>query len=167
MSGFLFDQLTDFKKDLMREVKEKFPEDTKVFLKGEAKKLLGLARKNGQKEVGTSKGLKKNWSAAKSYHRGWKVGRVYKYSGSDLCIRVYNKARHSHLVEYGHANVPRGTKRATTVKGRAEQLKNRKVSGSTDGAFVLTFTEPEFKSEWLNDAEQFMYEHLKNAFEGK
>ena len=167
MDGFLFDQLTDFKKDLMREIQQKFPEDTKVFLKGEAKKLLQLARKNAKKEVGTSKGKKKDWVASKSYHRSWKVGKVYKYSGSDLCCRVYNKARHSHLVEYGHANVPRGTKRATTVKGRQQQLKSRKVTSVTDGTFVLTFTEPEFKSQWLSDAEQFMYEHMKSAFEGK
>ena len=162
-SGFLFNQLSDLKKDIMSDIKNTFPDDAKKFIKDEAKKLLKVAKADAKREVGTSQGKKKNWDKNKSYHSKWKTGRVYKYSDNDLCCRVYNSAKHGHLVEYGHVNVPRGTKRATTVKGRQEQLKTRKTSGYTDGAFILTFAEREFTSQWLNDAEQFMYDHFNGA----
>lgn len=167
MDGFLFDELSEFKKKLMREIKVKFPDDTKKFIKSEAQKAKKLAQKIGKKRVGTSKGVKRNWSAEKSYHKRWKSGKVYKFSADDLCCRVYNSAPHGHLVELGHANIPRGTKRATTVKGRAEQKASQKASGYTLGKLVVAETEAEFMSEWLSDAEQFMYEHMKSAFEGK
>ena len=31
--GFLFDELSDFKKDLMRDIKENFPKETEKFIK--------------------------------------------------------------------------------------------------------------------------------------
>ena len=167
MSGFLFDELSELKKNIMREIKDKYPEDTKKFIKQEAQKAKSLARKIGKKRVGTSKGLKKNWSADKSYHKRWKVGKPYKYSENDLCCRVYNSAPHGHLIELGHANIPRGTKRATTVKGRQEQKANQKASGYTLGKLVVAETEVEFLSDFLTDAEKFMFEHITDALNGK
>lgn len=167
MTGFLFDELSDLKKNIMREIKEKYPEDTKKFIKSEAQKARNLARKIGKKRVGTSKGLKKNWSAEKSYHRRWKSGKPYKYSEGDICCRVYNSAPHGHLIELGHANIPRGTKRATTVKGRQEQKASQKASGYTLGKLVVAETEVEFLSDFLTDAEKFMYEHFTGAINGK
>lgn len=167
MSGFLFDELSDLKKNIVRDIKNKFPDDAKKFIKQEAQKAKKLAQTIGKKRVGTAKGLKKNWSAEKSYHKRWKSGRPYKYSESDLCCRVYNSAPHGHLIELGHVNIPRGTKRATTVKGRLEQKKNQKGTGYTLGKLVVAETEVEFKSQWLDDAEKFIYEHLTNAINGK
>lgn len=160
MSGFLFDDLSDLKKNLLRDIKDKFPEDSKKFIKSEAQKAKKLAQKIGKKRVGTSKGLKKNWSAEKSYHKRWKSGKVYKFSADDMCCRVYNSAPHGHLIELGHANIPRGTKRATTLKGRIGQKKLQKASGYTLGKLVVAETEVEFTSQWRDDAERFIYEHF-------
>lgn len=36
--GFLFDELSEFKKDIMRNINNVYPDETKKFLKEEAKK---------------------------------------------------------------------------------------------------------------------------------
>lgn len=166
-SSFLFNALSDAKKDLMRAAKEKFPEETKKFLKEQAKKMRKLSRKIGKQEVGTSKGKKKNWVASKSYHQKFKIGKIYVYGENDKCIRVYNSAQHAHLIEYGHINIPRGTKRATTRKGRIEQAKNRKGTGLTLGRLVFKLAETEYKSQFLDDANMFLYQFVDDTINGK
>lgn len=166
-TGFLFEALSDAKKDLMRAAKEKFPKETEKFLKEQATKLRKKSRKVGRQEVGTSKGKKTNWIPQKSYHQKFKIGKIYVYGESDKCIRVYNSAPHAHLVEFGHVNIPRGTKRATTRKGRIEQLKNRKGSGLTLGRYVFTLAEIEYKSQFLDDTNTFLYQFVEDTINGK
>lgn len=157
--GFLFEKLSEFKQNLMREIKESFPKETEKFIKTEAQKCLKVARKVARKEVGTSKGKKKDWIDKKSYHKGFKVGKPYKYA-NDLCCRAYNKAPHAHLIEYGHVNVPRSSKRATTRAGRAEQATQQRGTGFTMGKLVFKIAELEFITQFLNDAEAFMFEYF-------
>lgn len=164
--GFLFEELSEFKQNLMRDIKENFPKETEKFIKEEAQKCLKVARKVARKEVGTSKGKKKNWIDKKSYHKGFKVGKPYKYA-NDLCCRAYNKAPHAHLIEYGHVNVPRSSKRATTRAGRAEQTTQQRGTGFTMGKLVFKISELEFISQYLNDAEAFMYAHFDETTSGK
>lgn len=166
-NGFLFNELSEAKQNLMRAAKEKFPEETKEFLKEQAKKLRQKARKIGKRDVGTSKNKKKNWISQKSYHQKFKIGKIYIYGESDKCIRVYNSASHGHLVEYGHVNIPRGTKRATTRKGRIEQLKNRKGTGITLGRYVFTLAEIEHTTQFLEDANMFLYQFVDDTINGK
>lgn len=166
-TGFLFENLSEAKKDLMRSVKEMYPKETAKFLKEQATKLRKVSRKVAKQEVGTSKGKKKNWIASKGYHQKFKIGKIYVYGENDKCIRVYNSAPHSHLVEYGHINIPRGTKRATTRKGRIEQAKNRKGSGITLGRYVFTLTEIEYKSQFLSDTNDFLYQFVDDTINGK
>lgn len=166
-TGFLFDSLVDTQKDLMRAVKESFPKETEKFLKEQAKKLRKKVKKVGRQEVGTSKGTKKNWTAKKSYHQKFKIGKIYVYAENDKCIRVYNSAPHAHLVEQGHVNIPRGTKRATTRLGRIEQLKNRKGTGMTLGRYVFTLAEIEYKSQFLSDTNEFLYQFVDDTVNGK
>lgn len=164
--GFLFGELSEFKQDLMREIKETFPKETEKFIKTEAGKCVKVARKVAKKEVGTSKGIKKDWVETKSYHKGFKVGKIYKY-GNDLCCRAYNKSPHAHLIEYGHVNVPRSSKRATTRAGRAEQATQNRGTGFTMGKFVFKLAEMEFLSEYLDDAEKFMYQYFDDTTKRK
>jgi len=143
--GFLFGELSEFKQDLMRDIKQNFPKETAKFIKTETGKCLKIARKIGKKFVGTSKGTKKNWIESKSYHSGFKVGKVYNY-GNDLCCRAYNKAPHAHLIENGHVN----------------------VDGSfTAGKMVFKKAELEFMTDYLNDAEVFMYQYFDETSKGK
>ena len=160
--GFLFGELSEFKQDLMRSIKNDFPKETENFIKNEASKCLQVAKKVAKKEVGTSKGKKKNWIESKSYHKGFKVGKPYKYS-NDLCCRAYNKSPHAHLIENGHVNVPRSSKRATTRAGRAEQAKQQRGTGFTMGKFVFKLAELEFVNQYLTDAEMFMFQFFDNT----
>lgn len=164
--GFLFGELSEFKQNLMRDIKENFPKETEKFIKNEARKCMKVAKKIGKKEVGTSKDTKKNWIESKSYHKGFKVGKIYKY-GNDLCCRAYNKSPHAHLIEYGHVNVPRSSKRATTRAGRAEQAKQNRGTGFTLGKLIFKKAELEFITEYLNDAEEFMYQYFDETSKGK
>jgi len=164
--GFLFGELSDFKQSLMQDIKQNFPKETEKFIKDEAKKCLKVARKVAKREVGTSKGTKKNWIESKSYHKGFKVGKTYKYS-DDLCCRAYNKSPHAHLIEYGHVNVPRSSKRATTRAGRAEQATQNRGTGFTMGKLVFKLAELEFLTQYLDDAEAFMFQYFDETTSGK
>lgn len=159
--GFLFDELSDYLQNFLRDMMKKFPEEAEAFLKTESQKCLNVARKVAKKEVGTSKGKKKDWIDKKSYHKGFKVGKPYKYS-SDMCRRVYNKSPHAHLIEYGHMNVPRSSKRATTRAGREQQKRERAQGKNTFtlGKFVFKTAEMEFSEQFYLDADKFMHEHF-------
>ena len=41
--GFLFDELSEAKKDILQSISEIFPEESSQFIKEEARKLLGIA----------------------------------------------------------------------------------------------------------------------------
>lgn len=160
--GFLFDELSEFKQNLMRDIQKNFPKETEKFIKQEAGKLVKVAQKVAKKEVGTSKGKKKNWNEAKSYHKKFKVGKTYKYS-DDLCCRAYNSSPHAHLIEYGHVNVPRGNARATTRSGRAIQATQSRGTGFTQGKLVFKLAELEFISQFLDDSEKFLFEYFDDT----
>lgn len=99
--GFYFDELSDFKKDLLNEANKLFPKETEKFLKTECQGLLKVVKRVAKANVGTAKGTKKDWQTQKSYHKRFKVGKKYFYNG-DLSQRVYNGSPHGHLIEYGH-----------------------------------------------------------------
>lgn len=160
--GFLFDELSEFKQNLLRDIKDVFPKETQKFLKTEASKCTKVARKIARRKVGTSKGKKKNWIDSKSYHKKFKVGKIYDYSG-DMCCRAYNSSPHAHLIEYGHVNVPRGSKRATTRKGREEQSKQSRGVSFTEGHLIFKVAEMEFMTDFLNDTESFLFEYFNNT----
>ena len=63
--GFLFDELSEVKQDILRSIKKLYPKESENFLKKEAKKLLKTTKKVAKKEVGTSKDTKKNWDEKK------------------------------------------------------------------------------------------------------
>lgn len=162
--GFLFDELSEAKQDILRAINKAYPKESEKFIKNEAKKLLKTTKKVAKKEVGTSKGKKKNWDEKKSYHKKFKVGKKYDYDG-DTCVRVYNSSPHAHLIEYGHRNIPRGQKRATTREGRKND--NRKATGFTMGKLVFDIASLEFEPEFKTDCELFMSEYVDDTIRGK
>ena len=150
--GFLFNELSEAKQNILRSINNLFPEESAKFLKDEAKKLLKLVKKTAKKEVGTSKNSKTDWDESKSYHKRFKVGKKYKYDNDD-CIRVYNSARHAHLIEYGHRNVSRSD--------------NNKVSGFTLGKLIFDISALDFEPEFRNDCETFMTQFVDDTIRGK
>ncbi len=139
MDGCIFDELTDFQKDLFKEASTLFPEETDKFLKTEAKELSNYQKSIAKNLVGTSKGKKKNWKPQKSYHKRFKVGKIYKYTSDEKSIRAYNGAPHSHLIEYGHK----------TVNGKF-----------VPGRHVIAASENGYKNKFLKNCETFLSEHF-------
>jgi len=150
--GFLFDELSDFKQNIMRDIQKKFPDETSKFIKSEAKKLSKVAKKIAKREVGTSKDEKKNWQADKSYHKRFKTGKVYKYAENDYCVRAFNSAPHAHLIEYGHI--------MTDHQGKP-------TGKFIFGKSIYKQAEIEFMSQWLYDCEDFMTQYVEHTTKGK
>jgi len=149
--GFLFDELSDFKKDILRNIAKVYPEEAKDFIKTEAKKVLKITKKIARKQVGTSKGKKKKWVETKSYHKRFKVGKPYKYAENDLCVRAFNSSRHGHMIEYGHI--------------QTDHDKNP-TGHFVLGNFIFKQAEIEFLTQYLNDCEEFMGKFVENTVKG-
>lgn len=152
MSGFLFDELSEFKQNLMKDVQEKFPKEYEKFLKDEAKTIKKTAQKIAKKEVKqgdlhTRYNKKKQKEISTNYHKNFKIGKKYNYDGN-VCIRVFNSARHAHLIENGHVLYSHG-----------------KAVGFVLGKMVFKITEYESKTQFLNDAEKFLYEYFDKTTE--
>ena len=152
MSGFLFDELSEFKQDLMKDVQEKFPKEYEKFLKDEVKTIKKTAQKIAKKEVKqgdlhTRYNKKKQKEISTNYHKNFKIGKKYTYDGN-VCIRVFNSARHAHLIENGHVLYSHG-----------------KPVGFVLGKMVFKITEYESKTQFLNDAEKFLYEYFDKTTE--
>ena len=132
-SGFFYDELTDFNKEMMDLAEKGFPAETDTFLRREGRKLTALQKRTAKQDTGTSKGKKKDWKKETSYMSGFKTGKIYKTSDGKK-VSAYNKARHGHLVEYGHK-----TKNGKYVHGR----------------YVIASASNEFKHIFENDCEKF------------
>ena len=138
--GVDFKELTDFQEKLLKEVDTLFPKETAQFLKNEGKKLSEVQKNIAKNVVGTSKGKKKNWKADKSYHKKFKTGKIYNYSG-DKCVRAYNGSPHGHLIEYGH------------------KTQNGKF---VPGKHVIEQSENKFRNDFIEDCENFLGEYFDN-----
>lgn len=165
--GFLFGELTDLQKDMMRGIDELFPKETNKFLKEQATKLRKRTKIVAKRYVGTSKGKKKNWVSSKSYHQKFKIGQIYHYEDDDKNIRTYNNSQHGHLLEYGHWNVSKNIKRPTTRQARKIHQKTVKPTSFTKGYGVLKLAENEYSSLFLSDANEFLYQFVDDTVNGK
>lgn len=148
MSGFLFNELSEFKQDLFREIEELFPEETDKFLFEEAKKFKKEVQKVAKKnvkahELHTRFDEKKQKDVSTNYHKNFKIGKKY-VRGESRCLRVYNAARHAHLIEYGHVIYN----------------KSGGPYGFTLGKFVFKEAELNFESQFKDDVEKFLYNSL-------
>lgn len=149
--GFFFDELTDFKKDLLREAKSLFPKETKKFIKTEGRALSKVAKTIAKQIVGTAKKTKKNWKYKTSYHAGFDSSTVFESSG-DICCKAFNHAPHSKLIEYGHAQVPRGKKGKSNKGGQPR--------GYTEGLYVFEKAKNSFSPTFERDCNEFLGQYF-------
>lgn len=100
LGGLDVSELSDFSKDLIQLATTTFPQESKKFMRTEGNKMRKEIVKTAK-----SKGIKKKTG---NYLRGIKRGKVYKYDGDEIAVRVYhknmdkNQQPHGHLIEYGH-----------------------------------------------------------------
>ena len=144
MSNFLFDELSSFKQDLLRDVQKNFPEEMNDFIKQEAqelkKEVQKVANSNVNKGDAHYRTDKKGRKKSTNYHKNFKIGKKYE-RGDNKCIRVFNSARHAHLIEYGHVSANKYGE-----------------NGFVTGKFVFKEAEINFSPQFKDDAEKFLYE---------
>ena len=136
--GFFFEELSDFKKDLLREAGKVFKKETETFLKQEARKLSNIQKKIAKQDVGTT-----GKNDDKSYHKRFKVSKLYG-TEYEKFIKALNSAPHSHLIEYGHK-----TQNGKFVQGR----------------YVIKSSENQFKNEFVDDCDKFLSEYFDDLGE--
>jgi hypothetical protein len=139
--GFYFEELTEFKQDLIKSVKELYPKETKKFIKDEAKKLTKKTQAIAGDIVKTT-----GKNGNKSYHKQFKTGKTYKYYGDDICCRAYNSSPHAHLIENGHKN---------------------KDGSFTLGRYPFKIAQTEFKGEFEKDCDTFLGQYVDDTVNGK
>lgn len=136
-----FHELTEFQKDVLKSANDRFPKQARNFMQrvGNALKssiMAGYKAKTNRKTGNLRKGLKR--------------GKSYKYNGNEWQVRVYNKAPHAHLLEYGH--------RFRTIKRRGwkytgKYVAGRHVVGAAAEAFPGTYNRmcEEFVDQFLKE----------------
>ena len=132
-------ELTEFKARILKNANDQFPKQARNFMTR-----IGNAFAKQVKAGYDAKTKKKTGNL----RRGVKRGKSYKYNGNEWQVRVYNKAPHAHLLEYGH--------RFRTIKRRGwkytgQYVKGRHVVGSAAAAFPPVFEKmcDEFVDELL------------------
>lgn len=132
--GFFFEELSEYKQDILEKIAVKYPKETEKFLKEQGKNLSKVQKRIAKQDVGTSKKY-----GSKSYHKSFKVGKIFDYEG-EKSIRAYNSSRHEHLVEKGHK-----TENGKFVQGR----------------YVMKSSQNEFKSDFYKAADEFITDFIK------
>lgn len=135
--GFNTNELTKFEKKLLSLANDTMPKESKKFIKKETNK---LNTKN--KSVYKSKGIGEETG---NLIKGFKAGKVYKYSGA-WSGRAYNSSSHAHLLEKGFIWTPH--------KG---QSGNEKF---IPGFHFMEDAARAFQSSYYNDIEDFIDEVL-------
>lgn len=155
--GFIYDELSDFRKDLLNQINNLYPKASKNFIWAEGRKLQKLQKKIAKQDVGTT-----GKNGDKSYHKKFECTKPTK-NGDDLYVKAQNTAPHAHLIEYGHMNVPRSEKPATTREGRKRQQAERIAKGTytyTQGKYVMKKSEMQFPKTYEEDCEKFLYKYF-------
>lgn len=124
-----FHELTEFQRDVIKSANENYPREAKNFMQRAGNALAKSVRAGYRAKTGRKTG---------NLRRGVKRGPAYKWNGNEWQVRVYNRAPHAHLLEYGH--------RFRTIKRRGwkytgQYIKGRHVVGSAAEAFPPVFNE--------------------------
>lgn len=129
----------DYEKSLLKLNEALTNTEARKFLKKQGKalqkKTLEMAQRKTKKRTG-------------NYIRGIKAGKVYKFDGAFAC-RVYSKAPHAHLIEYGHKIVN----------------KNGEIKGYQRGLYVFDDAKKAFEDEFSEALNNYVDEVCKkNGF---
>lgn len=139
-NGIRAEGLDKFTTDLLKTL-SKYPKVAEKFLKDEGNELRKRVRAKAKEKIGKKTG---------NYMKGFDKTKP-KVTKKVCLIKVFNKAQHSHLIEYG------------TVKRSTEKGANR---GFMKGAFILDETAREFEEQFSEDVENKLVDELldKGAF---
>lgn len=133
--GFDIQELDNYTRNLLNLAEKKMPKESRKFLIKEAAKLRVKTRAKANSTIRKKTG---------NYMKGFKRGKVYKYQGKELAVRVYNSSPHAHLIEHGH--------RQYNSRG-AE-------TGFTPGKHILEEATKEFQNTFYDDCENFIDDML-------
>lgn len=139
-TGFYFDEMENFKKDLLQKTAKNFPDETNKFLKSQQNGLCKEMQKVA-KQVVKHTGKKSGSKFYKDYHKSFKVGKIYERDGN-LCGRTYNNARHAHLIETGHKN---------------------KDGSWQEGKHVMEISKTNYKDTFYKEVEDFLFNEIDKA----
>ncbi len=93
-----------------------FPNETKKFMKKEAREFRNHAKKKARTAVKRRTG---------NYLKGFAAGKtVYSWSDSEYNIRVYNSSPHAHLIEFGHELVGHEPNKVRIGRVKAYEVMN-------------------------------------------
>lgn len=156
MDGLNFSELTSFKRELIEDIAQDFPQDVQKFLDKEKRKLLKEVKKIAKANVGKKTG---------NYYKSLKAGKThYNKKSKDIYTKVYADekiAPHAHLIENGHLNVARGESKKKI--GRRSG-KGGKAIGFTLGKNIFKKAEMSFQSTYESDVNEFLGEYIRENF---
>ena len=93
-----------------------FPNETKKFMKKEAREFRNHVKKKARTAVKRRTG---------KYLKGFAAGKtVYSWSDSEYNIRVYNSSPHAHLIEFGHELVGHEPNKVRIGRVKAYEVMN-------------------------------------------
>ena len=101
--GFDMSELSGFSRHLLDLAQDRFPQETKQFLRKQGSELNKQTKTLAKERVGKKGKGGGDKPADKRYLSGFKRGKAYKHEASNsFAVRVYNTRPHAHLIEYGH-----------------------------------------------------------------
>ncbi|MED5017928.1 HK97 gp10 family phage protein [Paenibacillus chibensis] len=127
--------LSDFTGRLLHLADVQFPKESRRFMQQEGNKLRRITAAKARRLVKRRSG---------KYLKGIKRGKVYKYKGQELAVRVYDSSPHAHLIEHGHRQVTKDGREVGFVRGKKVFEKSR----------------AEFADTFAQDCEDFVDEML-------
>lgn len=164
--GFLFGELSEFKQNLLHDIKTDYPKAIEKFIKQEARKCSRVAKKIAKRDVGTAKGKKKDWVDTKSYHKRFDSSSVFKFSTGEYGCKAFNNARHAKIIENGHINVPRGEGKKNHDKKKRRSGKGGQGHGFVPGKFIFKKAELEYAPQFEKNAENFVDDFFNKMISG-
>lgn len=114
---FDFSGINAFTGQLLQMAEVQFPKDARRFMQQEGNKLRRVTAAKARQLVKRKTG---------NYLKGIKRGKVYKYQGEELAVRVFDSSPHAHLIEHGHRQVTKDGREVGFVRGQKVFEKSRR-----------------------------------------
>ncbi len=120
-----------------------FPDETKKFMKKEARDFRAFAIRKAKTAVNKITG---------NYLKGFAAGKkVYEWSDAEYNIRVFNRAPHNHLIELGHALVGHKPNKVKIGRVKAYEVINN----------AMAEWQNQFEADVENDLVDFVIKELE------
>lgn len=141
MAEAVFDthELERWNKELVKFASKQLPKETRNFIQREGNKQAKYVRSEIKSKTG-----RKTGNLRKSVRRG----KAHKYQGRDWQVRVYSKAPHAHLVEYGHKKVLWGNRTDERVEGK----------------FLFSTAQRQMREEFPKDTDAWLDDLINRGF---